>query len=271
MKLKSFLRDNDIMFCGIIETQLRKKFVNRVCDTVFYSWKWCSNSVDSPKGCRIAVGWDQGKCAAHLISQTSQVMHFLVRCLSNNSQVYVSIVYGENSPKTRLGLWKNLLEHKMGVGNESWVLLGDFNIILNINENTNGVNIRCKGMKEFRECVENLEVEDINMCGLFYTWIQRISNPKLGILKKLDRVMGNSQFISVYPASYANFMPYLSSDHYLAVLIIPNVVRSKPRSFRFMNFLADKSDFLKVVKDNWYIDIEGYNMFKLVKRLKALK
>ncbi|GJY90171.1 zf-CCHC domain-containing protein [Tanacetum coccineum] len=132
-EVKGFLRDNDIMFCGIIETQLRKKFVNRVCDTVFDSWKWCSNSVDSPKGCRIVVGWDQVK--------------YMMR------------------------------------------------------------------------------------------------NPELGILKKLDRVMGNSQFISVYPASYANFMPYLSSNHCPAVLIILDV----------------------------YIDIEGYNMFKLVKRLKALK
>nr|GEY76397.1 hypothetical protein [Tanacetum cinerariifolium] len=140
---------------------------------------------------------------------------------------------------------KNLMEHKIGVGNESWVLLGDFNIILNINENINDVNVRCEGMKEFRECVENIEVEDIIICGLFYTWIQRMRNPKLEILKKLDRVM--------------------------AVLIIPDVVKRKPRSFRFMNFLTDKSDFLKVVKDTWYIDIEGYNMFKLVKRLKALK
>ncbi|GJV15390.1 hypothetical protein Tco_1360713 [Tanacetum coccineum] len=96
-------------------------------------------------------------------------------------------------------------------------------------------------------------------------------NPELEILKKLDRVMANGQFTSAYPAGYANFMPYLSSDHCPAVLTIPDVIRSKPRSFRFMNFLADKSDFLKVVKDNWNVEIEGYNMFKLTERLKALK
>ncbi|GKD64479.1 hypothetical protein Tco_1306587, partial [Tanacetum coccineum] len=58
-----------------------------------------------------------------------------------------------------------------------------------INENTNRVNVRTEGMKEFIECVEELEMEDINMCGMFYTWIQRMRNPKLGILKKLDMIM----------------------------------------------------------------------------------
>nr|GEX22796.1 hypothetical protein [Tanacetum cinerariifolium] len=152
--------------------------------------------------------------------------------------------------RSRLSLWKTLLEHKIGVGNESWVLLGDFNVILNINENTNGINVRCEGMKEFRECVENIEVEDITMCGLFYTWIQRTRNPKLGILKKLDRVMGNSQFIFVYPASYANFMPYLSSDHYLAILIIPDVIEGLEETHENLNKkngnFFDKVKFLKI-------------------------
>ncbi|GKG50192.1 hypothetical protein Tco_0521292, partial [Tanacetum coccineum] len=58
-------------------------------------------------------------------------------------------------------------------------------------------------MKDFRECVECLEVEDVSMCGLFYTLIQRMRNPKLEILKKLDRVMANGQFTSAYPAGYA--------------------------------------------------------------------
>ncbi|GKA88883.1 RNA-directed DNA polymerase, eukaryota, reverse transcriptase zinc-binding domain protein [Tanacetum coccineum] len=128
-----------------------------------------------------------------------------------------------------------------------------------------------QGMKEFVECIEDLEMEDINMSGMFYTWIQRMRNPELDILKKLDRIMGNSHFIAEFPASYANFMPYLSSDHCLAVLCMPDVAMFRPKSFRFMNFLADKSEFKIVVEENWNVDIKGYAMFKLVKRLKAMK
>nr|GEV92683.1 hypothetical protein [Tanacetum cinerariifolium] len=49
------------------------------------------------------------------------------------------------------------------IDNKPWVMLGDFNIILKINENSNGVNVRCEGMKEFVECIEDLEMEDINI------------------------------------------------------------------------------------------------------------
>ncbi|GJY83206.1 RNA-directed DNA polymerase, eukaryota, reverse transcriptase zinc-binding domain protein [Tanacetum coccineum] len=133
------------------------------------------------------------------------------------------------------------------------------------------MNVRGEGIQEFVECVDKLEMEDINMCGMFYTWIQRMKNPALGILKKLDRIMGNSLFISMFPASFANFMPYLSLDHCPVVLCMPDVIVEKPRSFRFMNFLAEKNGFREVVKDNWSIDVQGYAMFKLVIRLKVMK
>nr|GEZ49028.1 hypothetical protein [Tanacetum cinerariifolium] len=223
-EVKNFLRNNRIYLCGIIETQLRKKLVNRVCNEVFGCWTWCTNSMDSPKGCRIAVGWDSNIIHAQLIAQSSQVMHFLIRCIKDGKQIYVSVVYGDNSPSIRCNLWKNLAEHSALVGDNLWVMLGDFNIILKIIENSNGVNVRTHGMKEFIECIESLEMEDINMCGMFYTWIQRMRNPKLGILKKLDRVIGNSHFIVAFPVSFANFMPYLSSDHCPASSILEKII-----------------------------------------------
>ncbi|GJX66681.1 RNA-directed DNA polymerase, eukaryota, reverse transcriptase zinc-binding domain protein [Tanacetum coccineum] len=82
-------------------------------------------------------------------------------------------------------------------------------------------------------------------------------NPELGILKKLDRVMGNSQLISVYPASYANFMPYLSSDHCPTVIIILDVVRSKPRSFRVQESL-DRDPSCSRLREEEMIYVQAY-------------
>ncbi|GJY57634.1 RNA-directed DNA polymerase, eukaryota, reverse transcriptase zinc-binding domain protein [Tanacetum coccineum] len=232
---------------------------------------WVSNSIDSSKGCRIVVGWDTNVMTAQLLLQTNQIMHFLVRCFKDNRQMYVSIIFGENSLRARLKLWKDLLELNAIAGNNPWVMLGDFNVVLKVNENTNCMNVRGEGIQEFVRCVESLEMEDINMCGIFYTWIQRMKNLALGILKKLDRIMGKNLFISMFPASFANFMPYLSLDHCPAVLCMPDVIVKKLRSFRFMNFLTEKNGFREVVKDNWSIDVQGYAMFKLIIRLKAMK
>nr|GEV62785.1 ribonuclease H-like domain-containing protein [Tanacetum cinerariifolium] len=158
-----------------------------------------------------------------------------------------------------------IIETQALINNKPWVTLGDFNIILKINENSNGVNVRCEGMKEFVECIEDLEMEDINMCGMFYTWIQRMRNPKLGILKKLVRVMGNSKFISYFPTSFANFMPYLSSDHCPVILDMLDVAMFRPKYFRFMNFLADKSKFKEVVKIIGILMLKGQDVCAAVK------
>lgn len=249
-EVKSLIKDNNISFLGIIETQLRKKFVNKVCNEVFGVWEWVSNSVDSAKGCRIAVGWDPLVISAKLLAQNDQAMHFLVSSFRDNKKIFVSVVYGEITPKARTRLWKDLIEHKMIVGSDHWVILGDFNAVLRVNENSNGFNIQGAGIKDFRDCVDKLEVEDINMTGLFYTWIQKMRNPELGVLKKLDRIMGNAHFISSYASCFATFMPYLTSDHSPAILTIPDLAIRKPRSFRFVNFLADKPEFLRVIREN---------------------
>ena len=57
-EVKRFIRENSVSFIGVIETQLRKNFVNNVCGDVFDIWEWVTNFVDSAKGCRIVVGWD---------------------------------------------------------------------------------------------------------------------------------------------------------------------------------------------------------------------
>ena len=134
-EVRSMISINSIIMCGILETQLRKKFVNKVCNEVFGSWSWVSNTVDSPKGCRIVVGWDSSIINATLISQTSQVMHFLISNRSSNMTMFVSFIYGGNTGKERLVLWSNLRDHHTTVGNSSWVMLGDFNSTLHHYEN----------------------------------------------------------------------------------------------------------------------------------------
>ncbi|GJR76308.1 hypothetical protein Tco_0088673 [Tanacetum coccineum] len=82
-EVKTFIHDNNISLCGIIETQLRKKFMTK--DPLVVSTK--------------------------LLAQTDQAMHLLVKSLLDDNQMYISVIYGENTPKSRARLWKNLIDH----------------------------------------------------------------------------------------------------------------------------------------------------------------
>lgn len=126
------------------------------------------------------------------------------------------------------------------------------------------------GMQEFRECVEHIGVEDINQSGMHFTWNQR-PNATSGILKKLDRVMGNGEFINSFLNAYAVFQPHRLSDHSPAVLKIPLVKSNKPKPFKFANFVTCKKEFIPLVKEAWKKDNDGYSMFKVVQKLKSFK
>ncbi|KAK1414733.1 hypothetical protein QVD17_30484 [Tagetes erecta] len=125
-------------------------------------------------------------------------------------------------------------------------------------------------VKEFRECVNNIEVIDINSTGLQYTWTQK---PKrgIGILKKIDRVMGNLNFVDLFPYTSALFHPYRVSDHSPCILRFEKPKKKKARAFKFANFLVSKKDFKKVVFQEWHKEVAGNEMFKVVKKLKLLK
>ncbi|GKE50688.1 hypothetical protein Tco_1481946 [Tanacetum coccineum] len=67
------------------------------------------------------------------------------------------------------------------------------------------------------------------------------------------------------------FLPFGVSDHSPAVLVFPEVKSRKNRAFRFLNYLTEKKEFITMVRDNWNVNVKGYAMFILAKRLKFLK
>ncbi|GJT90711.1 zinc finger, CCHC-type containing protein [Tanacetum coccineum] len=95
-----------------------------------------------------------------------------------------------NDRIVRRTLWHDLGLHKLVVRGKPWILMGDFNAALNLEDSYYGSYLMNNAMRDFKECVENIEVLDINSPGLHYTWNQKPKSVN-GILKKLDRIIGN--------------------------------------------------------------------------------
>ncbi|GJT38738.1 RNA-directed DNA polymerase, eukaryota, reverse transcriptase zinc-binding domain protein [Tanacetum coccineum] len=175
----------------------------------------------------------------------------------------------------RNDLWKELNVYKRIVFEKSWVIMGDMNVTLEPSEHTVGSSSMSKDMLEFKNCVNSIEMEDIASSGLFYTWTKNLHKTKqgdtTGILKKLDRAMRNEAFVCEYPNAHAIFLPYLILDHCPMVLVIPNTMQGRRKAFRFSNFVAEKEEFLEIVKDIWNANHRGCQMFKITRKLKALK
>nr|GEY60325.1 translocase of chloroplast 34, chloroplastic isoform X2 [Tanacetum cinerariifolium] len=90
------------------------------------------------------------------------------------------------------------------------------------------------------------------------------------MLCKIEDVQGNIKlFVSFVYA--LNSIPEAANEQEDSIVIIPNGLPRKKKSFRFVNYVADKSEFLDIVKKGWDMEIDGCNMFKVVKRMRYLK
>ncbi|XP_022039949.1 uncharacterized protein LOC110942480 [Helianthus annuus] len=241
--------------------------MGKVCNSVFRSWDWSSNGGCCDKGTRIIIGWNPAIFDVMILSQSPQVMHIQLVFKIDKRMVFCSFVYADNYYVSRKELWHNLSLHKVLVGNKPWCIMGDFNTALNIEDNSMGSSSVSIGMRDFQECVDDIEVVDINRMGIHYTWSQKPKNG-VGLMKKIDRVMGNTPFVAEYPNSVAFFKPYRLSDHCPCLLSFPEAGIVKPRSFKFANFSVFKPEFLGIVKNVWDSTVSG-NLHKKVEALQS--
>ncbi|MFS7905001.1 putative RNA-directed DNA polymerase [Helianthus anomalus] len=216
------------------------------------------------------LGWDVNVVDVMILAQSDQVIHTQIVFKADKNTVFCSFVYAENSYQNRRELWGNLCMHHSFMRDKPWVLMGDFNCTLFLDDTLSGSSTSNLGMVEFKDCVTATEVSDVNSSGLHYTWTNKQQKPR-AVFKKIDRVLGNTKFIDLFQAAAACFHPYRLSDHTPCTLVLPSIVRDKPRPFKFVNLLADKQGFMEEVQRIWGMDIQGVCMFQVVKKLKLLK
>ncbi|XP_022007491.1 uncharacterized protein LOC110906701 [Helianthus annuus] len=253
-----------------METHVDSSNVSKVCQKIFNAWFWTTNASCCIKGTRIMLGWDPNVVDVMVLSQTDQVIHTQVIFKLDRKSLFCSFVYADNHYRNRRDLWHNLGGHNSFMKDKPWVIMGDFNAYLFHDDTSTGASTYNIGSREFKECVNNIEVSDVNSTGVHYTWTnnQRQSGT---ILKKLDRIMCNINCVTEFLNARAYFHPFRVSDHSPCILKLPNVSRDKPRPFKFVNLIAEKQGFLEEVNQIWSKDIAGFRMYQVVMKLKLLK
>ncbi|XP_022019073.1 uncharacterized protein LOC110919103 [Helianthus annuus] len=175
---------------GDTESHVEVSKLSKVCNRVFRQWEWTSNGGVCNRGTRIIIGWNSDLVDLMVLAQTDQVVHVKLKSIALDTRVFVSFVYAKNTYQERRDLWRDLMMHKLVVNNQPWIVLGDFNSALYLDDVLHGSSNPTIGMRDFFECVQQTELLDIPGHGLHFTWNQK-PREGIGILKKIDRVMGN--------------------------------------------------------------------------------
>ncbi|KAJ9553566.1 LOW QUALITY PROTEIN: hypothetical protein OSB04_017611 [Centaurea solstitialis] len=269
-QVKEFLREQSVSICAILETHVHAQSLENVCDHTFGKWNWLSNQMYCLHGTRIVVAWDARSADVVMVGMGEQFVHCEVHMHGSLEPFYCSFVYGANRGQQRKELWSALRRFKVFLNDKPWVVLGDFNALLFPHDAYGGVSRRNGDMLEFADCIEDVDLFDVQYMGIQYTWCQKPS-VEGGILRKLDRILVNAEFTSRFHDAHARFLPRGLSDHSPGLLAFTGGIRKVVHGFKFDNFLVNDPNFLMIVHQGWQLQVEGTFMHRVLMRLKHLK
>ncbi|GJY92842.1 hypothetical protein Tco_0508624 [Tanacetum coccineum] len=249
-EVRHVISENNLSVCAILESHVSDSNLMKLCPLVFRHWSWTSNGNCCLKGTRIILGWNHNDVDIIVINQDDQTVHVRIWLKLERKELFCSFVYAHNRYIQRRDLWKSLCIHKHYVRDRPWCILGDFNAALFLHDSSAGNSKIDISMREFKECVEEIEVMDIQNSRLQFTWSKKPKGND-GLLKKIDRIMVNLSFNDSFVGAHAIFKPYRISDHSPSILNIPTVTKPKPKPFKFYNLITCHEHFKQVVMEGW--------------------
>ncbi|XP_024965115.1 uncharacterized protein LOC112505438, partial [Cynara cardunculus var. scolymus] len=260
----------DLNFYPLADKKLAHDSLESVCYNSFGQWNWVSNQNMSDYGTRIILAWDARFLDVMVLEAHNQFLNCKVHVRGSPHYIFASFVYGANVCNARRALWSGLRKFKVLIGSSPWVVLGDFNTMLFPHDGFGGSSRRNLDMADFFAFVKDVDLFDLHYTGVHFTWNQK-PNSLGGIMRKLDRAMGNVEFTSVFHDASVHFHPPGLSDHAPVTVSFRCGNWKKRNGFKFDNFLTDHPGFLQVVKEEWDKNVEGSFMFRVTSHLKALK
>ncbi|GKE59473.1 3-ketoacyl-CoA synthase 11-like protein, partial [Tanacetum coccineum] len=169
-EVRQVVNENHLSVCAILESHVNLSMLSKVRSKVFWSWDWTSNASLCLQGCRIILGWNLDVVSVMVSSQPNQAIHAKIVHKNTLKVLFCSFIYAGNVPSVRRHLWAELGIHKNVVRNMSWILMGDFNVALNMEDIYAGSSRMNPTMCEFKDCVANIEVMVLKSSGIHFTW-----------------------------------------------------------------------------------------------------
>ncbi|XP_060216346.1 uncharacterized protein LOC132643841 [Lycium barbarum] len=163
-ELDSFLKKNKIDLVGYYETRVKVNKASKIQWKFGHEWVFITNYNYAENG-RIWVGWKTAKVDVQAVYTNEQVIHCQVQDKNTTFSSYITFVYGKHTVADRRPLWEQLREIK-GTINTPWLILGDFNNILHVEDRLNGAPVHHIEMQDFQQCLDDIEVGQLTYTAI---------------------------------------------------------------------------------------------------------
>ncbi|KAL0439687.1 UNVERIFIED_CONTAM: hypothetical protein Slati_2451700 [Sesamum latifolium] len=254
--VRDLISEFRLLFVGLLETRVAAQHVSQVQEAVLQHWKWFNAPNES--GNRIWLTWDDSEINVVILEVHEQCIHSRVCMKCTLDACLITVVYGSNDVANRRGLWGNLVSIMETVDDVSWMVMGDFNTVLDYSEVCGASGDIGTAMEEFRSCVVDMGLLPVPLQGAVFTWHNCSIGPR-SLWKSLDRMLANDSWFTHWPDSVCLSSTPRTSDH-SPLILRGHAMHRSGRLFRFDNFLAAVPGFLDVVNNVWWHTIVGGNV-----------
>lgn len=171
----------------LIETRVNSVFADKIVDITNFSDKIVVEAVRFSGG--IWVMWNGSKIDLEAVSLDDQIINLLV--YMNGCVPWLLLaIYASPFFDFCQHLWDYLV--CLGpVVKCPWMLIGDFNQILYLEEKRRGSKLLNSKMEAFRRLLRKCDLVDVKFSGPQFTWTN-MRDSMTNIQERLDRVLGNS-------------------------------------------------------------------------------
>ncbi|XP_058103375.1 uncharacterized protein LOC131246929 [Magnolia sinica] len=202
------------------------------------------------------------------VSASRQCVSCLVT-IDNISPFMLSVVYASCNKDHRKVLWDELRRISSIVPGP-WMVCGDFNTTVPIEERLGGVTSFTEATRDFIEAINDSCLIDAVFNGSTFTWCNNRSG-RSRRWARLYRMLLNGSWLSSLPMFTINHLTRSCSDHSPILLRFKDNSANFPQPFRFQRIWTTHDDFKRVVREAWDAEVVAAPMFKVFIKMKHLK
>lgn len=168
----------------------------------------------------------------------------------------ISVVYAENKTEERRLLGKKMVQLKQQITSQAWLVMGDFNVIRYSYEKIGGVEGEVAAIADLEKCLQEFDVDDVPYKGTPLIWF----NGRHGdarIYYKLDRILCNVAWYSLFQQFEVEFLDRLVSDHNPGNVIVREEFKIGPKQFKFRSLFMRNEHFEELLNQAWQSEQKG--------------
>lgn len=249
VKLLTKYHKPDLIF--LMETKLTEGKVETICNRLGFD-----HGYEVPRaglGGGIMIIWKEKVEVIYLSSSHNHFSCFVRWDYQQRSWHFCGF-YGDPKVTNRHHTW-DLLQKLRTITSGPWLVMGDFNEILNQEDKEGGEVKSDSQIEAFRISLEVCELKPLENRGERFTWIRNGIN---GCIKeRLDWAMANDEWLEGFPNNALIHLDYFHSDH-RALLVrlegdagLPAGNSRKRSRFRFENIWVKEPDCREIIASSW--------------------